>query len=306
MKALRAFESAARQLSFTRAADELNVTQAAISHRVKTLEECLGVRLFHRLNRKLELTEAGRLYLVPLRRALDIVGDAADRVSLQKTAAPIRISVVISFATKWLLPRLKAFKALHPEIDVLVTADDSLVDLRRDPFDLSIRFGRGHYPGLHVDFLMEDRIIPVCSPVLLAAPAPLRRPTDLKHHVLLHDLASDAENRPNWSDWLDAAGVKDIDPNLGPGFNLWNMLIDAAIAGQGVALAPIALAANDLEAGRLIQPFGPTLPSDLAFWLLSKPKDSARSNVRVFRDWLVSEGIGFQVRHGAPAPHTVP
>lgn len=297
MKGLRAFEAAARHLSFTKAADELHVTQAAISHRVKTLEECLSVRLFYRFNRKLELTEAGRLYLSPLRDALHIVGKAADRVSKHQTTPPIRISVVISFATKWLLPRLKGFNAFHPDIDVRVTADDTPISFERDPFDLSIRFGRGHYADVHVDFLMEDRIIPVCSPALLEGSSPLRKPDDLKHHVLLHDLASDAENRPNWSDWLDTAGVTGLDPSLGPGFNLWNMLIDAAIAGQGVALAPAALAANDIDAGRLIQPFGTTLSSELAFWLLSKPEDSNRPNVRIFRDWLMLEAMGSPVHY---------
>lgn len=289
MKALRAFESAARHLSFTKAADELNVTQAAISHRVKTLEECLNVQLFRRFNRKLELTDAGRNYLPSLRHALDIVGAAGDRVSSQEAAASLRVSVVISFATKWLLPRLQEFKALHPEIDVLVTADDTLVNFGRDAFDVSIRFGRGRYPGLRADPFMKDRIIPVCSPALLEGPHPLRKPADLKHHTLLHDLASFGDDLLDWSYWLEAAGVTGVDPNLGPGFNLWGMLIDAAIAGQGVALARFAIAEGDIDAGRLIQPFGPSLPSEYAYWIVSLPEVAARPNVRKFREWLTAE-----------------
>lgn len=294
MKALRAFEAAARHLSFTAAADELNVTQAAISHRVRTLEERLGVRLFHRYNRRLELSDAGRVYLPALRNALDMVGAATDRATAQGSSATLSVSVVVSFATKWLLPRLPRFAGLHPAVDVRVTADDKLVIFGRDDVDLGIRFGRGRYPGLRVDKLMDDKIIPVCSPALLEGPHPLRRPADLRHHTLLHDLASYGGDLPDWSHWLESAGVRDVDPNLGPGFNLWSMLIDAAVAGQGVALARTTMADGDIKAGRLVQPFGPTLPSDYAYWLVSTPEVAEHRNVRLFRDWLLSEAAGGQ------------
>jgi LysR family glycine cleavage system transcriptional activator len=292
MKALRAFEAAARHLSFTLAADELNVTQAAISHRVKTLEERLGVRLFHRYNRKLELTDAGRVYLPSLRDALDMVGAATDRVTERARAATLKVSVVVSFATKWLQPRLPAFAEAHPEIDVRVTADDKLVAFARDDVDVGIRFGRGRYPGLRVDKLMDDQIVPVCSPALLEGPHPLRRPADLKHHTLLHDMAFYGGDLPDWADWLARAGVRDVDPGLGPGFNLWSMLIDAAVAGQGVALARTTMADGDLKAGRLVQPFGPTLPSAYAYWLVSTPEVGEHRNVRLFREWLLAEAAG--------------
>jgi len=289
MKALRAFEAAARHLSFTLAADELNVTQAAISHRVKTLEERLGVRLFHRYNRKLELTDAGRVYLPSLRGALDMVGAATDRVTERARTATLKVSVVVSFATKWLQPRLPQFAEEHPEIDVRVTADDKLVAFARDDVDVGIRFGRGRYPGLRVDKLMDDKIVPVCSPALLEGPHPLRNPADLKHHTLLHDMAFYGGDLPDWADWLARAGVCDVDPGLGPGFNLWSMLIDAAVAGQGVALARTTMADGDLKAGRLVQPFGPTLPSAYAYWLVSTPEVGEHRNVRLFRDWLMAE-----------------
>jgi LysR family glycine cleavage system transcriptional activator len=201
---------------------------------------------------------------------------------------------LISFATKWLQPRLKEFNKLHPEVNVLVTADDNPVKFGRDNFDIGIRFGRGRYPGLRVDRLMEDKIIPVCSPALLDGLHPLRRPADLKHHTLLHDLSWFGEDRPEWSHWLEKAGVTDVDPNLGPGFNLWGMLIDAAIASQGIALAPIALAERDIEAGRLVQPFGPALPSDYAYWVVSRHEAADRPNVRYFREWLILQAAGMR------------
>jgi len=289
MKALCAFEASARHLSFTKAADEMNVTQAAISHRVKTLEENLNVQLFRRFNRRLELTDAGRRYLPLLRKALNMVGAAADRISELESLGSVRVSVVISFANKWLLPHLKEFNRLHPEIDVLVSADDRPVNLGRDFFDMSIRYGRGRYPDVRVDLLMTDEIIPVCSPTLLEGAHPLRTPADLKHHTLLHDLAASAENRPDWAHWLETTGISGIDSSLGPGFNLWGMLIDAAVASQGVALAPIALAERDIKAGRLVQPFGPALPSDDAYWIVSNHETADRPNVRTFREWLVLE-----------------
>lgn len=292
MKALCAFEASARHLSFTKTAEELNVTQAAISHRVRTLEEGLNVQLFRRFNRRLELTDAGRLYLQLIRKALSMIGTAADRASELETLGPVRVSAVISFANKWLLPRLKEFKRQYPETDVLVTADDTLVDLGRDAFDMSIRYGRGRYLDVRVDLLMKDQFIPVCSPTLLDGPYPLRTPADLRHHTLLHDLASSDENRPGWAHWIELTGVAGIDPFLGPGFNLWGMLIDAAVASQGVALAPIALAECDIKAGRLIQPFGPALPSDDAYWVVSNRDAVDRADVRIFRDWLMSEAAG--------------
>lgn len=292
MKALRAFEAAARYLSFTKAADELNVTQAAISHRVKTLEQHLGVPLFHRFNRRLELTSAGQLYLPSLRNALDMLGAAADQFSVRKTKASIKVSVLLSLANKWLLPRLPRFREAHPGIDVLVIADDRLVKFGRDDADMAIRLGPGPYPGLRADRLMDDEIIPMCSPALLRGPNPLRTPLDLKFHTLLHDTASFGDEPLGWTRWLELAGVTHVDSSLGPGFNLWGMLIDAAVAGQGVALARATLAQNDIEAGRLIQPFGPALPSKSAYWVVSLPSVAEQTNVRKFRDWLMSEVAG--------------
>jgi LysR family glycine cleavage system transcriptional activator len=289
MTALQAFEAAARHLSFTKAAEELNLTQAAISHRIKTLEERFRVKLFRRLNRRLELTDAARTYLPALREALDTIGAATDRISHQEVVAPIRLTVFLSFATKWLQPRLMRFSEHHPEIDVRVTADDRLMNLNREGIDVGIRLGHGRYPGHRVEMLMTDEIAPVCSPALLEGSHPLRRPSDLKKHTLLHDMAWFEEERSDWSDWLEIAGVGDLDATSGPGFNLWSMLIDAAVAGEGVALARMALARNDLRSGNLIAPFGPVLQSNSSYWLLSRPEHANEPNVRRFREWLLSE-----------------
>jgi LysR family glycine cleavage system transcriptional activator len=289
MKALRSFEAAARHLSFTKAADELNVTQAAVSHRVKTLEQRLNVQLFQRFNRRLALTDAGRTYLPLLQNALDMIGSATDRACKHGTTAPLKVSVLLSFATKWLQPRLKRFHELHPEIDVLITADDKLVKLGRDDFDMGIRFGRGRYPGLRVDKLTQDEIVPVCSRTLLEGAHPLRAPPDLKHHTLLHDLSWYEDDRPEWSNWLVLAGVRGVDPDAGPGFNLWGMLIDAAVAGQGVALVRTTIAQHSIDAGHLVRPFGPALSSNCAYWVVSRPEVADDYNVRIFREWLISE-----------------
>ena len=187
LNALRAFEAAARNLSFTRAADELFVTQAAISHQVKALEEYLGITLFRRYNRRLELTEAGRAYLPGLRDAFDQIDLATKRLTPRSENRSLKISVLPSFAAKWLMPRLAGFQIRHPDIDVLVSASDGLIDFVHDDFDLALRYGPGIYPGLQTDFLMGDQVFPVCSPRLLEGERPLRRPEDLSHHTLLHD-----------------------------------------------------------------------------------------------------------------------
>ncbi|MDJ0937403.1 MAG: LysR family transcriptional regulator, partial [Kiloniellales bacterium] len=205
LNALRAFEAAARHLSFTKAAQELHVTQAAISHQVKGLEEILGIQLFRRLNRRLALTEAGQDYLPPLRDAFDAIAGATQRLHEREEGSALKISVLLSFASAWLLPRLSAFRRLHPEIDILVTASDTLVDFEQDDFDMGIRYGLGSYPGLRVDVLMEDEIYPVCSPKLLDGPHPLRRPADLKHHTLLHDTVQGTPDDPDWRLWLRQA-----------------------------------------------------------------------------------------------------
>ncbi|WP_340118288.1 transcriptional regulator GcvA [Pelagibius sp. 7325] len=289
LNALRAFEAAARHLSFTKAAEELFVTQAAISHQVKTLEEHLGLSLFRRLNRRLVLTEAGQLYLPVLRDAFDAIAAGTARLGQDRPSGPLHISVIPSFAAKWLLPRMSRFRDRHPEIDVMISANGALIDFAEGTFELGIRYGRGDYPGLRTDLLLYDEVFPVCSPKLLEGPHPLKTPDNLKHHTLLHDEVSRQDESPDWRSWLQAAGIEGVDWNRGPGFSDSSMVIEAAAAGQGVALGHRWLAAADLEGGRVVMPFGPVVPSKFSYYLVSPPAVAERRRVRLFREWLLEE-----------------
>ncbi len=289
LNAIRAFEAAARHQSFTKAAQELFVTQAAVSHQIKALEETLGVQLFRRFNRRLVLTDAGQAYLPPLREALDGIAAATERLCTAEETGALKVSVLPSFAAKWLLPRLSRFRDRHPEIDVPVSANNALVDFSRDDVDIAIRYGYGRYPGLQVDFLMGDEIFPVCSPALRGGAHPLKDPGDLKHHTLLHDTDAVSGESENWRGWLETAGVTGVDHTRGPGFTDSSMMLQAAIEGEGVALGRSALAGFDLEAGRLVQPFGPSLPSSFKYYVVVPPADAKRPKVRLFRDWIFEQ-----------------
>jgi len=301
LNAIRAFEAAARHLSFTKAAEELFVTQAAVSHQIKALEAALDVQLFRRFNRRLMLTDAGQAYLPPLREALDGIAAATDRLRAVERTGPLKVSVLPSFGAKWLLPRLFGFRERHPEIDVLVAASDKLVDFARDDVDIGIRYGQGRYPGLRVDLLMRDEIFPVCSPRLLEGAHPLRRPADLKHHTLLHDQVAGTEDDPDWRLWLKTAGVEGIDAGRGPGFSHASWVIEAAITGQGVALGRQSLAGDDIAAGHLVRPFGPSMPSTFVYSVVSLPEAADQPKVRLFREWLLEEGSAEQPDEAPPA-----
>lgn len=286
LNALRAFESAARHLSFTKAAQELNVTQAAISHQVKALEETLGIALFKRLNRALLLTEAGQAYLPPLREAFDLMDSATRGLQDRGMEGPLKVTALPSFAGKWLLPRLSRFRERYPEIDVLVSAKDSLVDFATDDVDMGIRYGGGVYDGLACDFLLPDSYAPMCSPKLLEGETALRTPADLRHYTLLHD---DVDPTFGWRGWLKQVGIEDIDPQRGPGYSDSSMVIAAAIAGQGVALGRMSLAVDDIRAGRLVIPFGPVLKSKYSNYVVVPKARESWPKVQAFRQWLREE-----------------
>ena len=289
LKALRAFEAAARHLSFTQAAAELHVTQAAISHQVKLLEEHLGLSLFRRLNRRLVLTAAGQIYLPVLREAFDQIASGTQQLYKDDDSGPLQISVLPSLAAKWLLPRMSRFRDHHPDIDVMISANNKLVDFSDGSVEMGIRYGAGNYPGLQVDLLLSDEVFPVCSPSLTKGPNPLKQPDDLRHHTLLHDEVSRQDESPDWRTWLKAAGVSGVDWSRGPGFSDSSMVIEAAAAAQGVALGHRWLAAADLESGRLVKPFGPSIPSKHAYYIVSPPAAAERRRVRLFRAWLLEE-----------------
>lgn len=284
LNALRAFEAAARHLSFTRAAAELHVTQAAVSHQIKALEERLGVKLFRRAGRGLLLTDSAQAYLPEVRAAFERIAEATRRLKAQEAAGALNASVLPSFGAKWLLPRLGRFRGRHPEIDLRISADSRLVDFARDDFDVGIRTGRGRWPGLRSDLILTDVLYVVCSPKLLVGEHPLRRPEDLRYHTLLHD-----EPGGDWEMLLRRLGIDGIDPSRGPGFSHANLVIEAAADGQGVALVGAALAAEDLRIGRLVRPFEEMLPTDYSYWLVCPEAAAERPKIAAFRAWILEE-----------------
>jgi LysR family transcriptional regulator, glycine cleavage system transcriptional activator len=284
LNALRAFEAAARHLSFTTAASELNVTQAAISHQIKALEERLGLKLFRRVGRNLLLSDAAQAYLPEIAAAFDRIAGATRRLHQYDAAGVLSATVLPSFAAKWLLPRLGRFRAAHPEIDLRISSSVETVDLMREDFDIALRAGSGDYPGMRADAILSESFFPVCSPALLAGPLPLRAADDLRHHTLLHD-----EPRDLWQLWFKMVGIADIDATRGPGFSDSGMLIWAAIEGQGVAIAKGTLAADDLRAGRLVRPFDQSMPADFSYWLVCPEASADRPKIVAFREWLLAE-----------------
>jgi LysR family glycine cleavage system transcriptional activator len=290
LNALRAYEAAARHLSFTKAADELNVTPGAVSQQIKALEDFLGVPVFKRQKRSLLLTDEAQSSLPVLRDAFDKLAAATNLLTSGADSGKLTVSVAPSFASKWLVPRLDSFQAQHPDIDVYVHADMAVVDFAIDDVDVAIRYGSGAYGDLTTQKLMEEKIIPVCAPALLTGDPPLKTIEDLAHHTLLHDGSPDKdEDCPDWPMWLRAAGTTDVDGTRGPRFNQSSLAIEAAVAGKGVALAKSALALADLEAARLVIPFDLTTPTDFAYYVVHPEAKSALPQVRAFVDWVIGE-----------------
>jgi LysR family transcriptional regulator, glycine cleavage system transcriptional activator len=286
LNGLRAFEAAARHLSFTNAASELNVTQTAISHQIRRLEEELGVRLFVRQNRTLALTPQARDYLPGVRAAFNDLRLATDRLLRRDDDHVLTVSTLASLAAKWLLPRLSAFQETHPGIDVRITTSTALVDFRSGDVDAAIRYGRGQWPGLRADWLMADQLFPVCSPALLVGSKPLRCPEDLRDHVLLH--TSNA-NSDDWRLWLTAAGLPtDLSRQPGVTFDLIFMTVQAAIDGIGVAMGRTSYVEADIAKGRLVVPFKITLPADAGFYLVSPETRADSPKLSAFRQWLTA------------------
>ena len=281
LKALPAFEEAARHLSFSAAARELNLTHGAISRQMKSLETHLGVRLFRRLSRRLELTDAGTTFLPAARTALDVVEASAARLTAGSRHGPLVVSCLPTFMMRWLIPRLYDFKARHPAIDVRLSASSAAVDFARDGIDVAIRVGVAPWPeGVEAHAFMNEEIGPVCSPALVAR-RKLRRPADLRHHTLLHtETRADA-----WSDWLARSKTSDIDASQGQRFEHFYFLLEAAVAGLGVALAPRPLVMEDLRLGRLVAPFGFTR-SRRQYCLLYPTELAGAPKVRTFRTWI--------------------
>jgi LysR family glycine cleavage system transcriptional activator len=285
LNGLRAFEAAARHLSFTLAASELNVTQTAISHQIRRLEEELGMRLFIRKNRALALTPEAQEYLPGIRAAFNDLRLATDRLKRKDADNVLTISTLASLAAKWLLPRLSAFQEAHPDIDVRITTSTGLVDFRSGDVDAAIRYGRGHWKDVRAEWLMADEMFPVCSPALPNGKRPLRSPEDLRDHVLLHN----TNNGDDWRLWLTAAGLPpDISKQPGITFDLILMTVQAAIDGMGVAMGRTTYVKDDIAKGRLVVPFKIALPADAGFYLVSPEGAPDTPKLRAFRQWLMA------------------
>jgi LysR family glycine cleavage system transcriptional activator len=288
--ALRAFEAAARRLSFVKAAEELHVTPAAVSHQVKALEEQLGVELFRRLPRGLILTDAGRAMLPELAKGLDHFARAVRGAVAGELAGRLRVTVMPSFAQLWLLPRLGRFIASYPEVEIVIMGSAEVVDLRRADIDLGIRYGGGRYPGLWAQLLFTEETFPVCAPSLLDGPPPLRRPEDLRHHRLLHDWNLTAgESWLVWANWLAVMGVDELDPAGGLQLSDSVLLMEAAVRGLGVAIGRTSLSGEHLASGRLVRPFALTRKADFAYWAVCPEGSETRPRLRAFVEWLVEE-----------------
>ena len=283
LNALKAFEAAARHESFTRAAEELFVTQGAVSHQVKALETELGIKLFNRERQRLVITEAGRNYLAVVRDAFDRIALGTERLLQQQSAGTLTVSTSPDFAAKWLVHRLGHFAESHPEIDLRVSATLHHVDFAREEVDLAVRHGDGNWPGLDTTRLSSEQLFAVCSPKL-AADRRLRKPANILKCPLIH-----MDDRKDWSRWLEAAGVAGADVTHGPVMNRASMVIDAAINGQGIALARTTLAAWDLLNGRLVRPFPEALRLSKSYWIICPTATAALPKIATFRDWLLAE-----------------
>jgi LysR family glycine cleavage system transcriptional activator len=281
---LKAFEAAARHESFTRAAKELCVTQGAVSQQVKSLEDELGLKLFRRERQRLVLTAAGTSYLEVVREAFDRLRIGTERLLERRGAHTLTITTSPNFAAKWLVHRLGRFAQAHPGMDLRVSATAQHVDLTSEDFDLAIRHGDGRWPGMHVTRLCTEQLFPVCSPQLAHGRPPLRAPADIRQHTLLH-----VNDTADWRHWLAAAGVDGVDCERGIVMSQASMAIDAAIGGQGIALARTALASWDLAAGRLVRPFAPALDAPYAFWIVCAKAVAETSKVATFTHWLLAE-----------------
>jgi LysR family transcriptional regulator, glycine cleavage system transcriptional activator len=291
LPAFRTFEAAAKSLSFSRAATTLGVTPAAVSSQIRSLEDQLGVKLFMRTSRQVQLTGAGKILLVgvtdafaTLTRAVRQLADADGRT--------LRVNASASFAAKWLLPRLERFHALHPGVDVVIDASEGPLDFGADDAVVAIRFSHGVYPGARADRLIEEQVFPVCSPALLQGPHPLRAPADLRYHKLIHlEWQASGDTWPDWRAWLLAAGVTDIDAAHGLRMTTYALASQEAIAGRGVALGNTSLVGDDLASGRLVRPFALSLKvaADFAYYLVTPIALADRPLVAAFRAWALAE-----------------
>ncbi len=292
LNALRAFEAVARHLSFTGGADELGVTQGAVSQQVKKLEAHLGLLMFRRIHQGLLLTDAGQAYLPVVRDAFDDLALGTRNLQARERGGILTVSVSAGFATKWLVPRSHRFYEAHPEIDLRISTSAEHINFARGDVDLAVRHGDGTWPELDAVRLMAENVFPVCSPALVENPGDLEAPIDLRHHTLLRSWRPDY-----WPRWFAAAGAANaVDSTHGPVFDDHSNAIQAAIDGRGVALGRTALVGDDLLAGRLVRPFEQAIPADIAYWIVCPKETAGRAKIIAFRDWLLAEAEALRQR----------
>lgn len=284
LNALKSFEAAARHLSFTKAAEELFVTQAAVSHQVKALEEYLALPLFLRKNRTLLLTEAGQAYYLEIRQMLEHLTLVTGRIMLASEQGSLTVCVPPGFAIIWLVPRLSRLHEAHPELDVRLKAVDEIAGSLTDYVDVAIYYGRGRWQGLRANRLHSEKLIPVCSPQLLEGKKPLNVPADLHQHTLLHE-----ETRNAWKDWFEMVGEAPPAQKSGPIFSHSALALQAAVYGQGVALANHVFAKPEIDAGHLVQVFPQSLSTNDAFYMVCRESQADAGKIATFRNWLLSE-----------------
>jgi LysR family glycine cleavage system transcriptional activator len=294
LNGLRAFEAAARNLSFAKATQELHVTSAAVSYQIRRLEDQLGVKLFRRLNRAIVLTEAGALVFPGIRGGFEEFQRAIRKLAIRSSRdRVVVVTVAPAFASKWLVPRLAGFIGRHPEIDLRIGATTLTVDLATDQADVAVRYNLGNNAGLVSDKLLDETATPMCRSELLDGDPPLREPADLARHTLIHDdsLSRVWPDTPGWTKWLALAGLADLDASAGPHFEHSDHCIDAAVAGSGVVLGRKALARRDLELGHLVAPFDLDIPFPGSTYSVTTAAQANNPNVRAFRDWLLEEAV---------------
>jgi LysR family glycine cleavage system transcriptional activator len=292
-RALRTFEAAGRHLNFTRAADELGLTPAAVSYQIKEIEDQLGMALFARTSRSIQLTPAGALLLEATADALGTLQQAAARARrLARGDSQLRLSLSARFASNWLLPRLARFKAAHPGLELSFDIADELRDFEADDIDAAIRFGTGHYPQARSLRLFDTVIVPVCTPALIDAGPPIRTPRDLLQHTLCHvDWQAGSMVWPRWRMWMAAAGIDDFDDSRCVGFSDSSHVVQAVVQGDAVGLADLDMISADLAAGRLVRLFdiGVKVAAPYAYHLVYPDSSSDDARIVAFRNWLIEE-----------------
>jgi LysR family transcriptional regulator, glycine cleavage system transcriptional activator len=294
---LRGFEAAGRRLSFTLAAQELFLTQSALSRQIRALEDALGIALFERRHRALALTSAGAAFHRDVTDALDGFVAATERLRDATRTPGLTLSTTVSFASLWVIPRLATFRARQPDVEVYVSADDRVVDLARGDVDIAVRYLPDSSAPEHAVRLFGERMTPVASPAVARGASPLRSPADLTKHVLLH--LDDPEGRTPWLDWrswLTSNGQPGLKPAGALRFRIYDQVVQAAVGGQGVALGRLPMIAEHLRDGRLVAPFDKKYDSARSYFALVAPRASERDDVVAFLNWLAEEAAAESAR----------